>query len=68
VTLGGEIDPPVPIGQAFRTRSPRVLRMTDLAAALAAANNSALPIDSAEMGFAMTEGVGMVSFIAGGSQ
>ena len=57
---------PVQIGQAFRTRSPRVLRLTDLAAALAAANNPALPIDSAEMGFAMTEGVGMVSFVAGG--
>lgn len=67
VTLGPEIDPPVPIGQAFRTRSPRVVRMSDLAAALTAANNPALPIDSAEMGFAMTEGVGTVSFVAGGS-
>jgi hypothetical protein len=68
VTLGEVIVPPVPIGQAFRTRSPRVVRMTDLAAALTAANNPAVPIDSAEMGFAMTEGVGMVSFVAGGSQ
>ncbi len=63
VTLGPVIVPPVQIGQAFRTRSPRVLRMTDLAAALTAANDPAVPIDSAEMGFAMTEGVGMVSFV-----
>jgi hypothetical protein len=63
VTLGPVIVPPVRIGQAFRTRSPRVVRMTDLAAALTAANNPAQPIDSAEMGFAMTEGVGMVSFV-----
>jgi hypothetical protein len=68
VTLGPVIVPPVQIGQAFRTRSPRVVRMTDLAAALTAANNPAVPIGSAEMGFAMTEGVGMVSFVAGGSQ
>jgi hypothetical protein len=52
----------VRIGASFRTVSPRVLRLTDLAAALAAANGAG-PIDSAEMGFAMTEGVGMVSFI-----
>jgi hypothetical protein len=50
------------ISSSFRTRSPRVLRLSDLAAALAAANADG-PIDSAEMGFAMTEGVGMVSFI-----
>jgi hypothetical protein len=50
------------IGSSFRTRSPRVLRLTDLATALAATNGDG-PIDSAEMGFAMTEGVGMVSFI-----
>jgi hypothetical protein len=52
----------VPVGASFRTRSPRVLRLTDLAAALAAANGGGT-VDSAEMGFAMTEGVGMVSFI-----
>lgn len=52
----------VPVGASFRPRSPRVLRLTDLAAALAA-KNGAGPIDSAEMGFAMTEGAGMVSFI-----
>lgn len=58
---------PVQIGGLFRTRSPRVLRLADLATALAAANEpgktSPDPIDSAEMGFAMTEGAGMVSFI-----
>ena len=67
VTLGDTIVPAVQVGQAFRTRSPRVLRMSDLAAALTAANNPALPIDSAEMGFAMTEGVGKVSFVSEGS-
>lgn len=51
----------VPIGPSFRTASPRVLRLADLAAALGAANGAGT-IDSAEMGFAMTEGVGMVSF------
>ena len=51
----------VPIGASFRTASPRVLRLADLAAALGAANGAGT-IDSAEMGFAMTEGVGMVSF------
>ena len=61
VTIGGTTVP-VQIGASFRTRSPRVLRLTDLATALAAANGAG-PIDSAEMGFAMTEGVGMVSFI-----
>jgi hypothetical protein len=67
ITIGSATDR-VPIGPAFRTRSPRVLRLTDLAATLAAANASGKqsgPIDSAEMGFAMTEGVGMVSFING---
>ena len=63
ITIGSAFDP-VPIGSAFRTRSPRVLRLTDLAAALATANKAG-PIDSAEMGFAMTEGVGMVSFLNG---
>jgi hypothetical protein len=51
----------VQIGTSFRTGSPRVLRLADLAAALGTANGAGT-IDSAEMGFAMTEGVGMVSF------
>ena len=66
ITIGANTVP-VQIGASFRTRSPRVLRLADLAAALAAANEPGQtapdPIDSAEMGFAMTEGVGMVSFI-----
>jgi hypothetical protein len=61
VTIGASTVP-VQIGASFRTRSPRVLRLADLATALATANGAG-PIDSAEMGFAMTEGVGMVSFI-----
>jgi hypothetical protein len=50
------------IASSFRTRSPRVLRLTSVASAIAAASkvNS---IDAAEMGFEMTEGVGMVSFL-----
>jgi hypothetical protein len=62
VTLTGSIVP-VQIGGSFRTGSPRVVRLADLATALATANGDG-PIDSAEMGFAMTEGVGMVSFIS----
>jgi hypothetical protein len=61
VTMTGDTTR-VDIGASFRTRSPRVVRMADLATALAAAN-AAGPIDSAEMGFAMTEGVGTVSFV-----
>lgn len=52
----------VQIGSGFRTRSPRVLRLAELASELATANGAG-PIDSAQMGFAMTEGVGMISFI-----
>ena len=66
VTMTGDTVP-VAVGPSFRTRSPRVLRMADLAAALTANNadpaSGGGPIDSAEMGFAMTEGVGTVSFI-----
>jgi hypothetical protein len=61
VTMTGNVVA-VPVGPSFRTRSPRVLRMSDLATALASANADG-PVDSAEMGFAMTEGAGMVSFI-----
>jgi hypothetical protein len=63
VTLTGNTAA-VPAGSSFRTRSPRVVKMTDLAAALAAANGGGA-IDSAEMGFAMTQGTGMVSFSNG---
>jgi hypothetical protein len=56
---------PVQIGASFRSRSPRVLKLTDLAAQIASANGTPA-IDSAEMGFEMTEGVGMVSFVRSG--
>ena len=61
VTLTGQV---VSVQVGVRARSPRVLRLADLSAALAAANGDGnQPVNSAEMGFAMTEGVGMVSFI-----
>jgi hypothetical protein len=61
VSLGATVD--VPVGGAFRARSPRVLKLTGLATTLAAANPHQVgELDSAQMGFAMTEGVGMVSF------
>ena len=56
---------PVQIGASFRSRSPRVLKLTDLAAQIAS-TNSTPAIDSAEMGFEMTEGVGTVSFVRSG--
>ena len=53
----------VPIGSAFRTRSPRVVNVGQLAVLLQAQNGpDAERLDSAKMGFAMTQGVGMVSF------
>lgn len=55
------------IGASFRTRSPRVLRLDAVAAQIAAANKVAR-IDAAELGFEMTEGVGMVSFTNRGAQ
>jgi len=52
---------PLDLSGSFRSRSPRVLKMTTLAQKIAELNK--VPdIDSAEMGFEMTEGVGMVSF------
>lgn len=64
VTLTGDtVD--VPVGAAFRARSPRVLGLAAIAGELAAANST--PVDAAEMGFAMTQGVGMVSFIRRGA-
>jgi hypothetical protein len=52
----------VDVGPSFRTVSPRVLKLTDAAARIAAKNGYP-SIDSAQMGFEMTEGVGMVSFV-----
>jgi len=53
----------VQIGSSFRARSPRVLSLTSLAQTIATTNKVA-QIDAAQMGFEMTEGVGMVSFIS----
>jgi hypothetical protein len=53
---------PVEVGASFRTRSPRVVSLASLSQQIAAANGGG-DVDSAEMGFAMTEGVGMVSFL-----
>lgn len=62
---------PTDISSCFRSISPRVLGMDSLSKLILQANLSVAPppgtttpssIDSAEMGFEMTEGVGMVSF------
>ena len=63
VTLSPDVTP-VAIGPAFRNNGQRVLSLSALSALLATANGTAA-LDAAEMGFAMTEGVGMVSFIQG---
>ena len=52
---------PTDISSCFRSKSTRVLDMNALAGVIAKTNNVST-IDSAEMGFEMTEGVGMVSF------
>lgn len=59
VILSGNTES-LPLSQSFRPGSPRVLKMTTLAGQIADLNK--VNIDSAEMGFEMTEGVGMVSF------
>ena len=60
VTLNPEFVP-LDLSNSFRSSSPRVLKMSTLAQQIAELNQVA-DIDSAEMGFEMTEGVGMVSF------
>jgi hypothetical protein len=49
------------LSEAFRPNSPRVLKMTTLANQIGDLNKPYV-IGSAEMGFEMTQGVGMVSF------
>lgn len=70
VTMSSTVTP-TDITNCFRTLSPRVLAMSTLADLILKANESVTPpanttaptgIDSAEMGFEMTEGVGLVSF------
>ncbi len=63
VTLSGSTSP-LDLSGSFRSSSPRVLKMGTLASQIAALNH-VTDVDSAEMGYEMTEGVGMVSFIKG---
>ncbi|WP_143709038.1 hypothetical protein [[Flexibacter] sp. ATCC 35208] len=53
---------PTDISNTFRSPATRVLNMKALAGTISNANNGAT-IDAAIMGFEMTEGIGMVSFI-----
>lgn len=53
---------PFQIGDTFRTASPRVMKMTQMAKIVGTANDRP-PANSAEMGFEMTQGVGKVTFI-----
>jgi hypothetical protein len=53
---------PTDISAAFRSADTRVLNMKALAATISTANQG-VTVDAAIMGFEMTEGVGMVSFI-----
>ncbi|HEY3581899.1 MAG TPA: hypothetical protein VGK82_15195 [Pyrinomonadaceae bacterium] len=55
------------LANSFRSGSPRVLKMNMLAEQIARLSNFTT-IDSAEMGFEMTEGVGMVQFKKESSQ
>lgn len=62
VKLSGETKP-VTLDKTFRTSSPRVLKMASLGSQIAGVNPKGTVIDAASMGFEMTEGVGMVSFL-----
>jgi len=53
---------PTDISPSFRSSTTRVLNMKSLAGTISSANNGQT-VDAAIMGFEMTEGVGMVSFI-----
>lgn len=61
VTMSNTVTP-TDISSAIRSAASRVVNMQALAAAVSAANNN-IAADAAVMGFEMTEGVGMVSFI-----
>lgn len=52
----------VQVGDTFRKTAPRVMKMTQMAKVIGDANDRD-PVNSAEMGFAMTQGVGKVTFI-----
>lgn len=62
VTLSKKPPSSLDLSHSFRSNSPRVLKMGPLAGQIATLNH-VTDIDSAEMGFEMTEGVGMVSFM-----
>jgi hypothetical protein len=61
ITMASKTTPLDGVAACFRPASPRVLMYSSMAGLIATANNSS--IDSAEMGFEMTEGVGQVSFL-----
>lgn len=65
VTITSVDGVPTDISSDFRTNAPRVFNMTSLSKTIAKVNNisGVDAINSAEMGFVMTEGVGTVSFI-----
>jgi hypothetical protein len=63
ITLSGATTK-LTLDTTFRPGGTRVLKMTDLGSQIAAANNITA-VDAAIMGFEMTQGVGMVSFIKG---
>jgi hypothetical protein len=50
------------ISNCFRPNAKRTLQMTALAGVISKAANNNNPVDSSEIGFEMTEGVGKVSF------
>jgi hypothetical protein len=57
------------ISGCFRAEAPRTLRMANLAATLQPVADPDLPVpylNAAQMGFEMTQGVGLVSFISSG--
>lgn len=66
ITMSPNVTPLPNFETCFRTASPRTIMMTQVASLLSAAN-AGQPIDSASMGFEMTEGVGQVSFLRSGS-
>ena len=72
VTLTSDVSK-VDISSAFRAGGQRVASMAALSGMLAVARlqvppTAAQPLDAAEMGFEMTQGVGLVSFVKGGAK
>ncbi|HZD49399.1 MAG TPA: hypothetical protein VE178_11705 [Silvibacterium sp.] len=60
---------PVNISDCFRADAPRTMRIAKLAATLKEKTNPSLPyLNAAQMGFEMTQGVGLVSFKSSGGQ